>query len=182
MSNDQIVPRDTQFDNVRKFITSPKAMEAIAMALPKHMTPDKMARVVITAITRTPKLLDCTPQSIMRAVIEASQLGLMPDGVLGHGYILPYKKTAVFIPGYKGLLDLARRSGELSWVQAHVVYENDEFSYRDYLSRQGIHSFLSTAQVTRLLWNTYDPGSVWVPFALAGVAAAQFGPSLFARR
>jgi recombination protein RecT len=53
----------------------------------------------------------------------------MPDGVLGHGYILPYKKTAVFIPGYKGLLDLARRSGEISWVQAHVVYENDEFHY-----------------------------------------------------
>lgn len=129
MSNGQIVPKDQQFDNVRKFITSPKAMEAIAMALPKHMTPDKMARVVITAITRTPKLLECTPQSIMRAVIEASQLGLMPDGVLGHGYILPYKTTAVFIPGYKGLLDLARRSGEISWVQAHVVYENDKFAY-----------------------------------------------------
>ena len=129
MSDGQIVPRDQQFENVKKFITSPKSMEAIAMALPQHMTKEKMARVVITAITRTPKLLDCTPQSIMRSVIEASQLGLMPDGVLGHGYILPYKKTAVFIPGYKGLLDLARRSGEIAWVQAHVVYENDEFHY-----------------------------------------------------
>jgi len=129
MSNGQIVPRDQQFDKVKSFITSPKSMEAIAMALPQHMTPEKMARVVITAITRTPKLLDCTPQSVMRAVIEASQLGLMPDGVLGHGYILPYKTTAVFIPGYKGLLDLARRSGEIAWVQARVVYENDTFHY-----------------------------------------------------
>jgi len=129
MSKGEIISIEKQFENVKKFITSAKAMEAIAMALPQHMTAEKMARVVITAITRTPKLLECTPQSIMQAVIEASQLGLMPDGVLGHGYILPYKTTAVFIPGYKGLLDLARRSGEIDWVQARLVFANDDFNY-----------------------------------------------------
>jgi len=145
MANDKIIPKNEQFDNVKKFITSPKAMEAIAMALPKHMTPEKMARVVITAITRTPKLLDCTPQSIMQAVIEASQLGLVPDGVLGHGYILPYKTTAVFIPGYKGLLDLARRSGDISWVQARIVFENDKFSYT-YGAEPTIHHIPARAE------------------------------------
>lgn len=142
---DQIVPRSEQFDNVKKFITSPKSMEAIAMALPKHITAEKMARVVITAINRTPELLDCDPVSIMQSVLEASQLGLMPDGVLGHGYILPFrdkktgKKRATFIPGYKGLLDMARRSGEIAWVQAHVVYANDEFRYAYGLEPDLVH-------------------------------------------
>lgn len=131
----EIVPREQQFENVKKFLTSPKAMEGLAMALPKHITKEKMARVAITAILRTPDLLKCTPVSIMDAVLQASQLGLLPDGVLGHGYILPYKNnktglySAVFIPGYKGLMDLARRGGEIAWLQARIAYENDDFGY-----------------------------------------------------
>ena len=131
---DQIVPRAEQFDKVKTFITSKKSMEAITMALPKHITPEKMARVAITSIVRTPLLLECDPVSIMDAVLQASTLGLLPDGVLGHGYILPFKdksgrRIATFIPGYKGLLDLARRSGEVAWIQARIVYENDLFEY-----------------------------------------------------
>ena len=132
---DQIVPQEQQFDSVKKFIMSPKSMEAIALSIPAHITPEKMARVAITSIIRTPLLLECEPVSIMDAVIQASTLGLLPDGVLGHGYILPYKdrktgkRIATFIPGYKGLLDLARRSGEVAWIQARIVYENDEFEY-----------------------------------------------------
>lgn len=130
MSNGEIVPKEDKLTQFKRSITSEKAMDAIANALPEHLNAKKMARVVITAITRTPKLLDCNPMTVMNAVIEASQLGLMPDGVLGHGYIVPYKTTAVFIPGYKGLLDLARRSGEIAWVQARLVFENDEFDYQ----------------------------------------------------
>lgn len=126
----EIVSRDDRLAEFKRGITSKKAMAAIADALPEHLNAQKMARVVITAVTRTPKLLECRPETVMNAVIEASQLGLMPDGVLGHGYILPYKTTAVFIPGYKGLLDLARRSGEIAWIQARLVYANDDFHYQ----------------------------------------------------
>lgn len=126
----QIVPTEDRLAEFKKGITSQKAMAAIADALPEHLNAKKMARVVMTAVTRTPKLLDCNPLTVMNAVIEASQLGLMPDGVLGHGYLVPYKTTCVFIPGYKGLLDLARRSGEIAWIQARLVYENDEFNYQ----------------------------------------------------
>ena len=132
---DKIVPKAEQFDRVKRFITSPKSMGEIAMALPKHITKEKMARVVVTAILRTPKLLECEPVSIMDAVLQASQLGLLPDGVLGHGYILPYrnkqtgKYIATFIPGYKGLIDLARRSGEIAWLQARPVFDGDDFGY-----------------------------------------------------
>lgn len=129
MSNGQIVPKEDKLVTFKRSIMSKKAMDAIANALPEHLNAAKMARVVITAITRTPKLLDCRPETVMNAVIEASQLGLMVDGVLGHGYLVPYKSTCVFIPGYKGLLDLARRSGEISWVQARLVFANDDFNY-----------------------------------------------------
>ncbi len=128
--SDQIVPREERLVAFKKSIMSQKAMAAITNALPGHLNAQKMARVVITAVTRTPKLLECTPETVMNAVLEASQLGLMPDGVLGHGYILPYGSTAVFIPGYKGLLDLARRSGEIAWIQARIVYANDDFHYQ----------------------------------------------------
>jgi len=131
----EIVPREEQFDRMKKFMMSKKSMSAIAMALPAHINAEKMARVAITSVVRTPKLLECEPATLMDAVLQASTLGLLPDGVLGHGYILPYKdkKTgklvATFIPGYKGLLDLARRSGEVAWIQARIVYAGDEFDY-----------------------------------------------------
>jgi recombination protein RecT len=128
--SDQIIPRDKKLAQFKEAILSKKVQAAVANALPQHLNAEKMARVVITAVTRTPKLLECRPETVMNAVIEASQLGLMPDGVLGHGYLVPYKSTCVFIPGYKGLLDLARRSGEIEWVQAHVVYEGDDFAYQ----------------------------------------------------
>ena len=62
------------------------------------------------------------------AVMQAVQLGLEP-GLLGHCYILPYKREATFIIGYKGMIDLARRSGHIQSIYAHAVHENDEFEY-----------------------------------------------------
>lgn len=118
--------------------TDPKAIDTVravfdrmkpqfAMALPKHITPDRMVRVALTAIQNTPKLLECDKTSLYSAVMRAAQLGLEPDGVLGQAYLIPYGKTVQFIPGYKGLIDLARRSGEVSNIIAKEVYENDEF-------------------------------------------------------
>ena len=110
-----------------------KRQQAIQEVLPKHLTPERMIKVVIAQATRMPKLLDCTPLSIINGVMVASQLGLEPDGTLGGAYLIPYrnrktgKYEAQFIIGYRGLIDLARRSGQLSSIEAHVVYENDEF-------------------------------------------------------
>jgi recombination protein RecT len=107
----------------------------IAMALPKHLTADRMIRVVNTAIQRTPDLLDCDQRSLIGAVVQCSQLGLEPDGILGHAYLVPFnnrktgRREVQFIAGYKGLVELARRSGQVSTVYAHAVYANDQFSY-----------------------------------------------------
>lgn len=102
-----------------------KKMESqIAQAMPKHMNIERLSRIAITTIRTNPKLLECTLPSLMGAVMQSAQLGLEP-GLLGHCYILPYGKEAQFIIGYKGMIDLARRSGHIQSIGAHVVYEND---------------------------------------------------------
>lgn len=99
----------------------------LAMALPKHITPDRMVRVALTALQNTPKLLECDRGSFLLAILRAAQLGLEPDGVLGQAYLIPFGGKVQFIPGYKGLIDLARRSGEVSSIIAKEVYSGDEF-------------------------------------------------------
>lgn len=101
----------------------------IAQALPTHMTPDRMARVALTACQRTPQLLDCDVKSVIGAVMQASQLGLEPDGVLGHAYLVPYKGQCQLIVGYRGLIDLTRRSGQVSTIYARIVYKGDDYDF-----------------------------------------------------
>lgn len=104
-------------------------MKAIQSALPKHMTPERMARVAFTTINKTPALLKCTPESLVMAIVEAATLGLEIDS-RGLAYIVPYGSTVTLIPGYKGLMDLAYRSGRVTSIFAEVVCENDKFTYR----------------------------------------------------
>lgn len=109
-----------------------KAMSGeIAKALPSVITPERFTRMVLTALSTNTKLASCTPGSFLGAMMSAAQLGLEPNTPLGQAYILPYanhgKLEAQFQIGYKGLIDLAYRSGEVELVQAHIVYENDTF-------------------------------------------------------
>lgn len=102
-----------------------KKMEhQIAEALPKHMSIERLSRIALTTIRTNPKLLECSIPSLMAAVMQSAQLGLEP-GLIGHCYIIPYGKEATFIIGYKGMIDLARRSGNIKSIAAHEVYEND---------------------------------------------------------
>lgn len=109
-----------------------KSMESeIKKALPSVITPERFTRMVLSAISTNPKLGSCTPSSFLGAMMSAAQLGLEPNTPLGQAYILPYQNKgtleAQFQLGYKGLIDLAYRSGEVELVQAHIVYENDKF-------------------------------------------------------
>lgn len=100
----------------------------LTAALPKHLPVDRMVRVFFTALSTTPKLYDCSPRSLLGALIQSAQLGLEP-GVLGHAYLVPFKDEVQFIPGYRGLVDLVRRSGEVSTVMAQVVHSKDHFKF-----------------------------------------------------
>lgn len=109
-----------------------KSMEGeIKKALPSVITPERFTRMVLSAISTNQALGSCTPSSFLGAMMSAAQLGLEPNTPLGQAYILPYENKGVleaqFQLGYKGLIDLAYRSGEVELVQAHIVYENDKF-------------------------------------------------------
>ncbi len=114
--------------------TLDRMMPQMKMALPKHLTPERLVRVVMTSVQNNPKLLDCDRNSFLSAVMTCAQLGLEPDGVLGQAYLIPFKvqgqMRCQFIPGYKGLLALARNSGDVSSIQAQAVHANDDFVYR----------------------------------------------------
>ncbi|MNC00660.1 recombination and repair protein RecT [compost metagenome] len=105
---------------------------AIAQAIPKHLTPDRLLRIATTSIRTNPKLKVCTPESLLGAVMQCAQLGLEPS-ILGHAYLIPYKNKGVdecqFQIGYKGLIELARRTGQISSIMAQAVHQNDEFEY-----------------------------------------------------
>lgn len=104
-----------------------KGLESrIAEVLPKHVSPTTLTRIAITEIRTNPKLLECSLVSLAGAVMKSAQLGLQL-GLLGHCYLVPYGTEATFILGYKGMINLARRSGEIKEIYAVCVHENDEF-------------------------------------------------------
>jgi recombination protein RecT len=98
----------------------------IEMALPKHVDIDRFVRAALTEIRKTPELMKCSKVSLMGALMTGAQLGL-EFGPLGHAYMVPFGGEVTFIIGYKGMLDLIRRSGSVSSVAGHIVYEHDEF-------------------------------------------------------
>lgn len=106
----------------------------IGRALPSHISTERFTRIALTLVRQNPQLLQCSQQSVLGALMLAAQHGLEP-GPLGLSYIIPRwnKKTssyeANFQIGYKGILELARRSGQVAMIDAEVVGANDEFHY-----------------------------------------------------
>lgn len=104
-----------------------KHKSQLELALPKHLNADRMVRLSLTAFSQNPALQRCDPKTIFGSIIVASQLGL-EIGVNGQGYLVPYKDKCTFVPGWKGLVDLANRGGRCT-VWTGAVYEGDEFDY-----------------------------------------------------
>ena len=130
----------------KKYIVDLLATQAPAIkaALPSVMTPERFSRIALTAINGNPKLQEAcvkSPMTFLGALMTAAQLGLEPNTPLGQSYLIPYNNTRkingafVKVPevqmqiGYKGLIELAYRSGEVTNIYAEVVYENDKFEY-----------------------------------------------------
>lgn len=109
-----------------------KMKPQMAMALPKHMSADRMARLALTAFSTTKALQNCKTDSILASLMTATQLGLEP-GVNGQGYLIPYKDNGssicIFVPGWRGLVDLVSRAGRAT-VWTGAVYAGDKFDYQ----------------------------------------------------
>lgn len=110
---------------VKSLIASDDFQKQLAMALPGIVTPERFIRVALTTINKTPKLAECTQSSLFAAMLDCASLGIEPDGRRAH--LIPYGTTCQLIIDYKGLIELARRSGELSDWKAVLVCDNDEF-------------------------------------------------------
>lgn len=106
----------------------------IERALPRHVSPDRMARVILTALRTTRNLEACSQASFLGSVMSAAQLGLEPNTPLGHAYLIPRKNKrggydCTLMLGYQGMMDIALRSGAVTSVFAHAVKEGDVFEY-----------------------------------------------------
>jgi recombination protein RecT len=136
MTNAQVPALQEKTRTIRDLFEKDTVRKQIQMAIPRHMSVDRLLRVAVTAIRANPKLLDCTKESLLACVMGCAQLGLEPEPFLGQAYLVPYwsgkKKVfeAQLIPGYRGYLALARRSGEVNSVISQVVYTNDHFELR----------------------------------------------------
>lgn len=107
-----------------------RSANELKKVLPPEITPERIARVTLTACRKNPALLDCNPNSIVGAVFQCAQLGLEID-LLGSAYLVPYKQDVQLIIGYKGYIDLIYRSPRIVSVQAHTVYASDIFQMRN---------------------------------------------------
>jgi recombination protein RecT len=110
------------------------------MVLPKHLTADRLIKIALVAVSKTPKLMECSQESILQSVMTAAQLGLDCGGALGSAYLVPFVKNSKdksgnwhrstecqLIIGYRGMIDLARRSGQIVSIESRIVWEHDVF-------------------------------------------------------
>lgn len=142
----QAMPNDQE--RKQQFMTAlEKAWPRIVASMPKHMTPDRIFQMYQSTLSREPKLRECTLNSVLSCFMKCAQLGLElsnADG-LGKAYIIPFfnknnnEMEATFLIGYRGMLQLARNSGEIKSMQAKAVYDGDEFHYQFGLHEDLVH-------------------------------------------
>lgn len=116
------------------------AKPKIASVIPRHLDPERLMRVALVTISRSPMLAQCTPESLLMCFMQGAELGLSFGTAIGEAYLVPFRNNktnrteATFIVGYRGLAALARRSGTVQTIQAEVVRTGDEFDWEYGLS------------------------------------------------
>jgi recombination protein RecT len=126
-------PRKTILDLIRDM------EDQFRTALPAQLDAKRFVRIAITTVRTNPKLLKCDQDSLLACLMLSAQLGLEPGGPLGHAYLVPFGNELTFIVGYRGYIDLARRSGDVRTVYAEPVYDGDVFRVAKGLHRDIVH-------------------------------------------
>ena len=142
---------------------------ALQDLLPDNIDVNRFIKSAMLAATRNQDLLKCTKQSIVDTIINAAELGLDFTPAKGHAYIVPFGNIATFMPGYRGLIELARRSGVVKKIESHVVYANDEFEIEHGLNPKLYHKPIITGARGEIIgayaiaWMTdTDPQYEWM--------------------
>lgn len=152
MSNTLATVKEPTRD-LKALLSSENVKAQFALALPKHLGVERFCRVAITALSRTPKLRGTTPESFMRCLLDLSAYGIEPDGRRAH--LIPYGDQCTLILDWKGLAELALRSGMIAKLHADIVCERDIFEY-------------DRGEVTRHVVNWREPrGEMYAAYAVA---------------
>jgi len=149
----------------------------ISQALPKHLTAERMIQIATTVVARNPSIKECSPESIVGAVMQASILGLDVSPVLGECFLIPRKnkykehaKEVNFMIGYKGFVKLIRQCEGVSNVFAYAVGANDEFSVELGDTPKVIHKP-----------NLLDPGEYIGAYAIVKFTDGSFVPEYMSK-
>lgn len=129
MSNAAIARTDGPADDIFTLLKSPTMKNALTRAIPTHIKPDRMLRVVLTALRANPALGRCQQASVIGSILQLVALGLEPNTPLGLAYLVPFRGVCTPIIGYKGMIELAYRSGRIRMLDANVAREGDAFSH-----------------------------------------------------
>jgi recombination protein RecT len=124
--NQQIQRVDEKQTAMRAMLTGNSIKKRMAEILPEYMSAERMTRVAVTAMTKNPKLYNCSPESVLIAMIDLSTLGLEPDG--RRAALVPYKSECKLMVMYQGLVQLIMDTGIVSRIHADVVREKDVFT------------------------------------------------------
>lgn len=139
-SNQQLAKRPAPPKTLKDFLDQPSTRAKLAEVATSAMRPDDLTRLALMAASRQPEIAKCAPHTVLRALMDAAALGIKPGGLMGRGYLVPRKRNwkdasgkwqseleCHFDPGWRGLIDIARRSGKIKRIEAHPVYEGDRF-------------------------------------------------------
>jgi recombination protein RecT len=108
---------------------------SLSTVVARGLSAERLIKIAVAAASRSPQLIECDPVTVYRSLSEAAQLGLEAGSPLGHAYLVPFKNNksgrmeCQFILGYRGMIDLARRSGQILSIEARVVYDGDVFDH-----------------------------------------------------
>jgi recombination protein RecT len=157
-------PAAAQRLTLRDYVMGPEVVRRLKDVASKYMQPDEIARCVLVAASRNPKIADCTQDSILRCMMEAAVIGIRPGGIMGRGWLIPRWNSKIkayelnFDPGWRGLSDIARRSKVVKRIEARVVHVLDVFRVIEGTEPKLIHEPYDGVE---------DPGEVTAAYAIA---------------
>jgi recombination protein RecT len=160
LTNDsgQIQTTEQKTETIREVLQDKSVRAALNEVLPKGLDVPRFARVAMSALRNSPKLMQCSPQSFLSALLQSATLGLEPNTPMGHSYLIPYGKECTLVVGYQGYIDLAYRSGVVTSIHANVVREGDEFEWSEGSEPYIRHKPLAIPQSYQQSQQTYLSG------------------------
>jgi recombination protein RecT len=127
----QIQTKEEREKTVYDVLQNDNVRNALEEILPNNLDANRFARIALTSLRNSPKLLQCEPASFLSALLQSATLGLEPNTPLGHSYLIPYGKEATLVVGYEGYIDLAYRSGVVTSIHANVVRNGEDFEWSE---------------------------------------------------